>query len=272
MARRQSMRLEMMSPEDSEGDLTSDWMTTFSDMSTLLMTFFIILATMIALKIDPSWLAGKDFIVSQVREESPDQVSVTEVPPEMQEKVKMLATLPAAQLRELIQIERIQEIGQSVQDYLIEAELDDFVDVDITRWKVTIVPLAPVLFASGKATLRAQGKELLARLAEFLEISDVRVRISGHTDDRPIRTERFPSNWELSSARATAVMRYFVEEHGASPSRFSAVGYGPYRPVADNSTPADRARNRRVEIEFIQRVDASEGELLPAPLPPVAVD
>ncbi len=105
-----------------------------------------------------------------------------------------------------------------------------------------------VLFGSGEAALSEEGLELVARLGRRLaEVTEGSVFVEGHTDDRPIETERFPTNWELSTARATSVVRLFAEE-GLVPARMSAAGYGSHRPVGSNETEAGRAANRRIEI------------------------
>ena len=105
-----------------------------------------------------------------------------------------------------------------------------------------------VLFASGEAALSPEGLEVIARLGRRLaEVTEGAVFVEGHTDDRPIETERFPTNWELSTARATSVVRLFAQE-GIAEGRMSAAGFGPHQPVATNDTEIGRAANRRIEI------------------------
>ena len=104
-----------------------------------------------------------------------------------------------------------------------------------------------ILFAPGSATPTAGGRALLADLATVLAAADGTISVEGHTDDRPIATARFPSNWELSTGRATAVARLLVAG-GVDARRVRAIGYGSTRPLADNATPEGRARNRRVSL------------------------
>ena len=103
-------------------------------------------------------------------------------------------------------------------------------------------------FDSGSDQLKNEGRELLDSIAQSLLASDNQVRVEGHTDDVPIRTTRFPSNWELSTARATTIVSYLVSRFSFSPEKLSAAGYGEFRPIAENGTPEGRARNRRVDI------------------------
>ena len=113
----------------------------------------------------------------------------------------------------------------------------------------------PVMFDSGSAQIRPEFTPILEKIAEELMKIPNDIRIEGHTDNRPIHTPMFPSNWELSAARATSVLRFLVKK-GIDPSRLSAVGYGEFRPVASNDTPEGRAKNRRVEILILKRKTA----------------
>lgn len=107
-----------------------------------------------------------------------------------------------------------------------------------------------MLFDSGEAVLSASSHALLKKIGMIVNSTHARVDIQGHTDDRPIRTKAFPSNWELSTARAVNVLRYLVAGAGVSPRRLSAVGLSKYHPLAPNISAENRARNRRVEIIF----------------------
>jgi chemotaxis protein MotB len=105
-----------------------------------------------------------------------------------------------------------------------------------------------MLFDSGKSDLKPRGMTLLDTLAERLRTMPNEIRVEGHTDNIPIATPLYPSNWELSSARATTVGRYLAEHSDVAPNRIIAAGYGEFRPVASNDTREGRARNRRVDL------------------------
>jgi len=111
-----------------------------------------------------------------------------------------------------------------------------------------------VLFNFGRAAINPAGFALLDQIAAVLSKMPYAVRVEGHTDNVPIQTRRFPSNWELSVARAVNVVKYFAEVSNIDPKRLSAVGYGESRPVASNDTPPNRAKNRRVEILLLTEV------------------
>jgi chemotaxis protein MotB len=107
-----------------------------------------------------------------------------------------------------------------------------------------------LLFASGEAHLSEDAHRLLDRVGRVIANTRGAVEIGGHTDSRSIRTQAFPSNWELSTTRAVNVLRYLTERGQVDSHRISAVGFAEFRPVATNASPANRARNRRVEIVF----------------------
>jgi chemotaxis protein MotB len=109
-----------------------------------------------------------------------------------------------------------------------------------------------VLFDLGKADLRPEGRAVLDGLASALKEVPNDIAVEGHTDNRPISGFPFPSNWELSTARATSVLRYLVDDKGLDRKRISAAGYGEERPVVPNDTPAHQAQNRRVEIVVLR--------------------
>ncbi|MBK5224877.1 MAG: flagellar motor protein MotB [Acidimicrobiia bacterium] len=108
-----------------------------------------------------------------------------------------------------------------------------------------------VLFEPGSADLRPDGRAVLDGLAGILLALPNPIAIEGHTDDVPISNARFPSNWELSTSRATSVLRHFIGAYGFPADRLTAAGYGEQRPVADNAHPAGRGHNRRVDIAVL---------------------
>jgi chemotaxis protein MotB len=105
-----------------------------------------------------------------------------------------------------------------------------------------------LLFDIGKAQLKPQVIPILKKIAELVRNNQKEVYVEGHTDNVPIHTKQFPSNWELSTARAMSVVRYLHVVEGIPGNRLAAVGHGEFRPLVPNDTPAHRAKNRRVEI------------------------
>jgi chemotaxis protein MotB len=125
------------------------------------------------------------------------------------------------------------------------------IEIQKLKGQLQVRALDRILFASGSAELKPDGRAVLKKLAaQILKIPDQRVRVEGHTDNVPISTPKFPSNWELSAARAAQVVRSF-EDSGLDPTRLEAIGFGPNRPIEDNATPEGRSRNRRIEIVLV---------------------
>lgn len=125
--------------------------------------------------------------------------------------------------------------------------LGDDIDVIMQERSISFRISSEILFPSGEAWLSQPGYQVLDRLLPVLAEVNHRISVSGHTDNVPIRTEQFPSNWELSSARAGSVVRY-LQEQGIDPERLSVIGMGSTRPLQDNDSSEGRAANRRVEL------------------------
>ena len=123
---------------------------------------------------------------------------------------------------------------------------------------LTVEVAEQLFFDSGRATLKEQGKAVLSKVGEALKgYEDKVIRVVGHTDNVPISTAQFPSNWELSAARATSVVR-FLQSAGVAPERLTASGRGEYSPVASNDDTEGRRKNRRIEITLVDRSLAQE--------------
>ncbi|MEX2466142.1 MAG: OmpA family protein [Gemmatimonadota bacterium] len=137
------------------------------------------------------------------------------------------------------------------------------VSVDIVRGRMVIQLPQDILFASGSATIGAEGRRTLQEIGSVLgELDDREFQVEGHTDNVPISTERFPSNWELSSARALSVVRLLIQS-GVAPERVSGAGFGEFQPVAPNDDAASRRLNRRIEIVMLPNLDVIAGTSLP---------
>lgn len=133
--------------------------------------------------------------------------------------------------------------------------------VSIEQGRIVINLPNNVLFNSGSANLNAEGKEALGQIAAVLsQFSERRFQIEGHTDNKPIKSARFPSNWELSTARALTVV-HLLTDMEVAPENISAAGFGEFRPRADNETEEGRQLNRRIEIIMLPNLDILSSEL-----------
>lgn len=167
------------------------------------------------------------------------------------EKDRALAELRA---REKQAQERLQ-VFQGMLDQFKSMIDSGKLRVRIVRGRMVVELSENILFDSGKAELKKGGKEALTEVGSVLSSIENRdFQIAGHTDNIPIRSRKFPSNWELSTARAVTVTR-FLSENGVDPSRLSAAGYAETQPVAENDTPEGRSQNRRIEIILQPNLD-----------------
>jgi chemotaxis protein MotB len=169
---------------------------------------------------------------------------------------------------------------QSLEDEMRNALESKDVTISQLQGKLTVNILDRVMFDSGEADLKPAGAAVLRKVAAVLaQHPNIKVHVIGHTDNVPIRASarnRFPSNWELSTARATAAVRFLTENAGVDPRRLGAVGYGEFRPVADNATPEGRARNRRIAITILSEelagADTAPTAAPKSPVPPGPAD
>ena len=148
----------------------------------------------------------------------------------------------------------LDKVYKTIKVYIQKNHLQGMMQVSHNeRGIIVTVMTDKMLFARGQAELRPEEMGLLATVAKITQsVPQNPIRVEGHTDSLPIHTDRFPSNWELSTTRATTVLRYF-ESQGVAPSRLEASGCADQRPLAPNDTEANRARNRRVEIVLLRR-------------------
>jgi chemotaxis protein MotB len=152
--------------------------------------------------------------------------------------------------RESLLSER-QRVAQAVSDALDLQSGSMPVSVTESERGVTVHIMEELLFASGSAELKASSLSALDTLASVLKKLPNDLRVEGHTDNVPINTVQFPSNWHLSVSRAVNVGYYLIRQHGLVPDKVSVVGYSEYRPWASNDTPEGRAKNRRVDIVIV---------------------
>ncbi len=237
-------------PEEkkAEGGGAPEWMATFADLVTLLMCFFVLLFAMSTTQQETykemvqslrSALGAQSVPESGTRE----GLTMHAVPSE--------EPTPDQQIDELGgMIEKeMEEIVSEVRELVLFNKLGGEVSVTKTEDGVVITLSDLLLFAKGGTRLSEKGQDILKKVAVVLSKLAYHVKIKGHTDNQPISSGQYPSNWELSSARASTVTRLLVA-NGVSPKYISAEGYAQYHPVATNDTARGRALNRRVEIVY----------------------
>lgn len=222
---------ESLLPEASGGDDGEGWLVSYLDVLTLLITLFVLLLS----------LAGNGLRVtgSEHGGEARRQVS-----PMAESAALALAGGPGAMSGSTASGLKPRHEGLKPRFRGLEIE---GVSVAEGNRGVTLRIDDNLLFSSGQAELTSGGREILQGLVATLAGFDGQVSVEGHTDDIPITTARFPSNWELSTGRAIAVLRYLAEQ-GVPPARLRAIGYADTRPLESNASAEGRAANRRVEL------------------------
>jgi len=218
---------------DSEESGDPIWLTTFADAMSLMLTFFVMLFAATSLeksKLEPA-LGSLRGALGMMEKTRPAMIS----PPMI--------------------VKESEQIVRKIQYSVLSRALEKEVKVKIVKGGVRVSLASPILFDLGKTELKLEVLPLLDEIAAIFKEIPNEIIIEGHTDNLPIHTERFPSNWELSAARAISVAKYFIDK-GIISSRIGVVGYADSRPLFPNDTPEHRRANRRVEI-FIREKNAS---------------
>jgi chemotaxis protein MotB len=143
-----------------------------------------------------------------------------------------------------------------LQNFIEQEKLEEYMQILVDEQKIKLMLAPSLLFDSGKADIKSGGFKALNGVSKILEGVDNPVIIEGHTDNIPIRTAKYESNWDLSMYRALSVLKYFLNK-GHDPRQLSAQGFGEYRPVSPNTTVDGRARNRRIEVNIIRITERS---------------
>lgn len=227
--------------DESVGGGTPAWLTTYCDLMTLMLSFFVILVSFATF----------------------EQGRIVKLVGSFKGAFKVLPggykTDPGEQViepgKEMVQSFRESgEISTRIRGIVAKEGLHQGVELTMTNkgFEIFVADYALFGLQSGNADIVSEMEPFLDELAEIILQKQYVVRIEGHSDDLSVGTEKFPSSWELSTARAVNILRYFIERGGISPLRVSAAGFGKHRPLFPNDTPEHRAKNRRVMIHLEQ--------------------
>ena len=242
------------------------WLITYADMITLLMAFFIMLFAMSQLDLAKFAAFRKGVAEHYGGHPSPaleGGVGVLDANP----TPKATEKAPGADAAQALAEKQAHDQAVEAENHNLDVAQEQIVSVlkgkglgDAVRFRhearglVVTVVTDDVLFDLGSAALRPQGRAVLDGMAEALAALPNPIAVEGHTDNKPVLGGRFGSNWELSTARATEVLRYLVDAHRFPAGRLSAAGYADQRPLVANDTDAHRAQNRRVEVVVLSTV------------------
>lgn len=218
---------------------TNAWMDTYADTITLLLTFFILLYSISS--VDSQKL---NELAEALKDSLKGSTEVVELQNLEDLKVDISEITESTEYEDLV--EKLNQIIEqnSLTEVIKIREEDDGVVLQLDE---------TILFDSGKADLKEYSKEVLDIITKVVISIDNDVLVEGHTDNVPTKTVEYPTNWELSTARAVSVVRYFVESKEIDPTRFSVKGYGEFKPLVANDTQENKAINRRVDILIIEQ-------------------
>jgi len=209
-----------------------NWLITYGDLMTLLMTFFVLLLTFSSIQLSKFKKA-----MGSLR----GALGVLEI--DRGEKIIF---------RDFHAYDAIIELQQELEKIYQQMNIPNlFVLEKTANDELRLIMNNEILFDPGKSALKPSVSPLLEQIGSIVKADEhIRLLVEGHTDNIPIHTVEFESNWELSSARALSVVKFFINNLSISPRRLTAIGHGEYKPLVPNTSPETRAQNRRVEIFF----------------------
>ena len=226
------------------------WMTTFSDLATLLLAFFVLLYSFSILDVKKFEMFIASFNGAGVLENGINPIEKT--PTDKQQDDDNENKLDKEDKQQEEQDQKLDpglmEVYNTIKSYLKENALEDEVSLRYETRGIVLEIKDKVFFDSGKIVLKTESKVFLDKLAELFASVPNEVSIEGHTDNVPTNPQNYATNWELSAARAVTVVRYFVEQQGFKSDRLSAIGYGEFRPIVKNTNSHNKSLNRRVAI------------------------
>lgn len=270
--------MERSRPKEEGHNNSERWLLTYADLITLLMAFFIIMYAMSNVDNQKYMALAKSLRMALGLEQAAgismitDMVSVDKAGKSkdiyLNEQGRQVTASEILSMRDEKEEREFSVMVKKIAEYTESKGITSKIQTEKGNRGLLIKLSDTVLFDVGKADLSPKSKEILDGLADILFDSNKHIKVEGHTDNVPINTARYPSNWHLSTDRSTNVIIYWISKYPDISQRLSAAGYGEYRPVASNSAPEGRAKNRRVEIivlrDIVNQVESGQGYIAPA--------
>ncbi len=226
------------------------WVITFADMVTLLLVFFVLLFAIGTIE-QKKWWQIKESLRTALGSQTVDQDAVRErmaIINQLRQNFDEKTISAVDEVGALVTRE-IEDIASEVDDFILENKLSGQVEVSSDTRGAVITISDVILFPLGKAEMTKSGRKTLRQIFELLEQFHYHIKVEGHTDNSPINTDKFPSNWELSASRAANVARMLIG-HGFPPEKISVEGFAEFRPRTPNTSVKNRAANRRIEVVY----------------------
>lgn len=226
--------------QDEEDVNLDSWLATYADTITLLLTFFILL-----------------YSISVV-----DSQKLNELSNALQQSLKGNVEITELENLEDLQVQQgnseYEDLSKKLENIIQSNNLTDVIKIREEERGIVLQLDETILFDSAEADLKSYSTDILDQVTSIIESVDNDILVEGNADNVPMYSEEFKSNWELSTARAVNVVKYFVSTKNIDPARFSVKGYGEYNPLVGNDTPENRAVNRRVDILIVEQKEKPE--------------
>ena len=240
MSRRNKNKKRQHEEENGEA-----WLLPYSDLMTLLLAVFIVLFAVSQIDKEKSQQMSEAFTDSMMTKTYAEaKADSQETAPPSTPKAESKPNTSDAES----ELEQMEALKAKLDAKLKSENLTSSVKTGIDSRGLVVSLNNAIFFDPGSAQIKKENEKTLLDIAQIVNTMNNFIRIEGHTDNVPMKSEMYPSNWDLSAARAANVVQLFINEAGVSPQKLVAVGYGEYRPVADNSTEEGRAKNRRIDI------------------------
>lgn len=250
---------------DHEEHMDESWLIPYADLLTLLLALFIVLFAssqidqkkfeQIKMSFQAALSGGPSFMENMSPIPSQDGVGVDTKAKETKDSKSKSKSEKEQEEQIQRETEQLMELKQKIDKYIGENGLTAQVETQLDNQQLRLSISDNTLFASGSAQLKPESRALAISVSGLLEqYPEYEVIVAGHTDNVPINTSSFPSNFHLSAERALMFMAVLLENKNVGEHRFSSVGYGEFKPVASNDTPEGRAQNRRVEVSIVRNI------------------
>ncbi|MGX9755044.1 flagellar motor protein MotB [Clostridioides difficile] len=232
----------MLHDEDEKEENNERWLLTYSDLITLLMIFFVIMYSMSNVDAEKYKQLSQSLNSAFGGSSGVIEGGQSKIEPVVDPNNNNLDSL---------QNPEVKEVAENIQNYLNESGLANSVSLKAQDRGLVISLKDTILFDTGKAVIINDSRDKIIQIGKMLNEMNSYIRVEGHTDNRSIKNSEFKSNWDLSVMRATNVVQLLIDSAGIAPNKLSAVGYGEFRPIADNSSPDGKSKNRRVDIVLV---------------------
>ena len=263
------MALNKKSRTEDPPEGPAEWLLTYSDLVTLLLTFFVLLFSMatidkqkfieIANSLRSAFQSnsngeqlnvnkGKDLINLIERNNAVDDAAQSQTNDDPAMRKDQVLESEIEKIAEAIKEQKLQDVKEKIEKAVEKLGLQEYVTIVEEKYSLILRINSVILFDLGSADIKPYGVDVLVKLGKFLSELDNDIMIQGHTCDLPINTKEFPSNWELSTKRATNVAKFIIEKCGLKPEKLGATGFAEFKPLKPNDGEANRQQNRRIDI------------------------